>query len=300
MILFAYFAVFCCTNFLVNCSEAASYKELNDFKSFLLLKKLDAQSEKTYAAFRNNFTKKFLKNEMKNDPEGGTQSLGIGTAIKAQGNLMMDEVRTLINNSGPEEDPQIQFGRLAFLYAVMNRADLATAKSLKRVCTIDGLLDGESNANLCGSYGEYLVKLIELRLGIVTSRILYSNGVLGIPRGWYAHVQEIIRGLQANEMLSDSLKFLLTLLRSVANNSEEIDTGMMPKVLSPKSFFNSVPSSQQGGIGTASQPVSAKITVDATNLTRQLTETFRQNQNQQQPTQLDSTLSGLLPGMLVL
>lgn len=283
---------------VVKGSGSASIKELSDFKSFLLMKKLEVQSLKTYSSFKDNFTKKFLKNEMKKEK---TPVYGALNEPASKTDNTIDKVKELLKSSGPVEDPQIQFGRLAFLYAVMNRGDLATITSIKRVCTFDGLLEGENNANICGVYSDYLGKLIELRIGIVTSRILYANGVLGIPRGWYAHVEEVTKELQANGMITDSLRHLMILLTTVAKSNEEIDSSLVPHVLSPKSFIsNSSSGVNQPNQATLAASPRANVTVDATHLTRQLTENMKQQQQQVQQPQFDSSLTRMLPNMLIL
>ena len=269
------------------------------------MKKLEVQSLKTYSSFKDNFTKMFLKNEIKKEKSPVYGALN-EPANKTDDTI--DKVKELLKSSGPVEDPQIQFGRLAFLYAVMNRGDLATITSIKRVCTFDGLLEGENNANICGVYSDYLGKLIELRIGIVTSRILYANGVLGIPRGWYAHVEEVTKELQANGMITDSLRHLMILLTTVAKSNDEIDSSLVPHVLSPKSFISNSSSSGSGVYQTnqmATAAPRANVTVDATHLTRQLTESMKQQQQQQQQQQVqqpqfDSSLTRMLPNMLIL
>ena len=285
----------------VKCSDTATLKELENFKSFPLMKKLEVQSQKTYSAFKDNFTKMFLKNEINKDKVSNSSTVfGINNAMKEQNDQMINQVNTLIKSSGPMEDPQIQFGRLAFLYVVMNRGDLSAANSIKRVCTFDALIEEKTNANLCGDYSEYLVKLIELRIGIISSRILYSYGVLGIPRGWYAHVQEMVKELEAAGMLSDSLKHLMILLTTVTKSNEEIDSRFVPQVLSPKSFANATESNQSGNSVAPTAVMQTNVTVDATHLTRQLTESMKQQQQQERTPQFDSALSRMLPNMLIL
>ena len=304
MIVFTCFLALCFVNFsAVKTDKSANFKDLHDFKSFLLLKKLEVQSEQTYSNFKENFTKMFLKNEIQKTESSSARGSGVSGATKEQGDQVIDEVKLLISSSGPIEDPQIQFGRLAFLYTAMNRADLAAANSIKRVCTVDGLMHDDSNSNLCGTYSEYLVKLIELRIGIITSRIMYANGILGIPRGWVAHVQGIVKELQAHGMLNDSMKHLNVLLTAVSNSNEEIDIGMLPNVLSPKAFNgggsgNALENAERQRAIVAATPQTANVTVDATHLTRQLTENLRAQQETKP--QFDSTLTGLVPGMLVL
>ena len=206
-----------------------SYASMFDsFSSYSTERKLYLQALKTYDKFKENFTKKLLKNEITTEEHKAELIQGLQDAGAEK------EMKEFLLKGGPIEDPQIHLGKLAFLYTVLNRADYAAAASLRKICIAENLLDSKTNPNVCNTYAPYMVKLIEIRISAVTSRILFSSGLLGIPKGWIEHVQGIVKDLEISGMLSDSLKHLLYLLRGVAQNNEEIDTSILPNILNAK------------------------------------------------------------------
>lgn len=248
----------------------------DSFNSLSPEKKLYSQAQKTFEKFKENLTKKLLMSEITSEEAKEALLQGLkdtGTEAK---------VKSFITKGGNEfvEDPQIQLGKLAFLYTALNRADFAAATSIKKICLAENLLDSRTNSNVCNTYSQYLTKLIEMRIGVITSRILFSSGLLGIPKGWIEHVQNMVKDMEVTGILSDSLKQLLFLLRGVAQNNEEIDTSMLPNLLSPKTHLipetnsNVIPQIQQQtppAIAVQQQPVMIapppqKITIDARNL----------------------------------
>lgn len=226
----------------------------------------------TYEKFKENFTKKLLQKEITTEQSKDKLIEGLRDTGAEQ------EVKEFLKKGGTVEDPQIQLGKLAFMYTVQNKANFAAAISLAKVCGADSLVNGKENPNICGTYAPYMIKLIELRIGIITSRILYPSGILGIPKGWVEHVQNMIKDLENAGLLSDSLKHLFYLLRGVAQNNEEIDTTILPNSLTPKTlsradyeatnnsplFTSNQPTMQQPII--IAPPPPQKISIDARNL----------------------------------
>lgn len=231
------------------------------------------QSQKTYEKFKENFVKMLLQKEITTVESREKLIEGLkGTGAEKQ----MEDF--LQKGGGIVEDPQIYLGKLAFMYTAQNKANFAAAISLVKACGADNLISDKENPNICNNYGPYMVKLIELRIGIITSRILYSSEILGIPKGWIEHVQNMVKDLENSGMLTDSLKHLLYLLRGVAQNNEEIDTSIQPNLLTPKilshantnpMFFQQAPSSPPPPIQQPiiiAPPPPQQISIDARNL----------------------------------
>lgn len=245
---------------------------LDSFSGFTPEKKIYKQSQKTYGKFKENFTKKLLQKEITTEQSKDKLIEGLRDAGAE------NEVKEFLQKGGAVEDPQIQLGKLAFMYTVQNKANFAAAISLAKVCGADSLVNPQENPNICGTYAPYMIKLIELRIGIITSRILYPSAILGIPKGWVEHVQNMIKDLENAGLLSDSLKHLFYLLRGVAQNNEEIDTSILPNLLTPKTLSHAdYESSNNSPLFTNNQPVvqqpiiiapppPQKISIDARNL----------------------------------
>ena len=223
--------LFIVTNLLLLSVSYASI--LDPFSKFSPEKKIYAQSQKTYEKFKDNFIKKLLQKEITTEESKEKLIEGFKDPEAEK------QMKEFFEKGGVVEDPQIYLGKLAFMYTAHNKANFAAAISLIKVCGAENLISAKENPNICNTYGPYMIKLIELRIGIVTSRILYSSGILGIPKGWIEHVQNMVKDLENSGMLSDSLKHLLYLLRGVAQNNEEIDTSIQPNLLTPKILSHS-------------------------------------------------------------
>lgn len=288
--------------FIIAASLLVSHASFTDsFSSLSLEKKIYSQAQKTFEKFKENFTKKLLMAEITSEEAKEALIQGLkDTGSEAK-------IKSFLQKGGTEiiEDPQIQLGKLAFLYTALNRADFAAATSIKKICTAENLLDSKTNSNVCNTYSQYLIKLIEMRIGVITSRILFSSGLLGIPKGWIEHVQNMVKDLEVSGFLSESVKHLMFLLRGVAQNNEEIDTSMLPNLLSPKTHLiseanpNIFPQMQQQAPPVASiqqqQPVMIapppqKITIDARNLS---------NRNSPTDQILDSIMGQMMQKMII-
>lgn len=270
----------------------------DSFNGFSPLKKLAVQSQKTYEKFKDQFTKQLLQNEITN-PETKEKLLQAGREV---GNAR--QIDEYLSSVGPTENPQIHLGKLAFIYSVMNRAELAAAMSINRICAVESLLNPKTNPNVCETYVPHFAKLIEMRIGVVTSRIVFSNGIVGIPKGWTDHVQSIVKDLETTGMLSDSLRNLLYLLRGVGKiNGEEVeeanDNGAA--LIAPKPFYHSMIPEKSAGIQenpSNSQPIvipppPVNVNIDTTNLVKEL-------RSKKETDTLDSIISQVLPKMMIL
>jgi hypothetical protein len=245
---------------------------LDSFSSFSPEKKIYAQSQKTYEKFKENFTKKLLQKEITTEESKDKLIEGFRDAGAEK------QMKEFLEKGGDAEDPQIYLGKLAFMYTAQNKANFAAAMSLIKVCGAENFISSKDNPSVCTTYSQYMIKLIELRIGVITSRILYSSGIVGIPRGWIEHVQNMIKDLENVGMLSDSLRHLLYLLRGVAQNNEEIDTSILPNLLTPKTLSradyesNSTLFNHEQHHAQLQQPIiiapppPQKISIDARNL----------------------------------
>lgn len=273
----------------------------NEFKKGSSQKKLYLQSNETFAKFKAAFTRQIMEREMSTAEKKAQLIEGLAeTAGPEQVAQMLSSLQ------GPVDNPQVQLGKLAFMYEAMNRADLAAVKSLNEVCEVENLIDSNENSNICKTYGPYLLKLIELRISVITSRIIYSHGLIGIPKGWIDHVQAMVGDLESASLCNDSLKHLMYLLKGIAQNNEEIDTYLLPNLLSSRDFMpaHSAFYHPNQGLNTfaasSTPPRSAKITIDARNLAKEIRQQQSQEQHHLKHSNLDPMFSQLLPRMMLL
>ena len=277
------------------CFFKNSHQGLMSFSSSPL-KQLALQSQRTYEKFKDQFTKQLLQNEIKN-PEMKEKLLQAGREV---GNEAL--INEYLRSAGPTENPQIYLGKLAFIYSVINRAELAAAMSINRMCSVESLLNPKTNPNVCETYVPHFAKMIEMRIGVVTSRIIFSNGIVGIPKGWTDHVDSIVKDLETTGMLSDSLRNLLYLLKGIGtiNGEEANDNGAA--LIAPKPFYNSMMPEQSAGShenSSNSQPIvipppPVNVNIDTKNLVKEL------RSKKETTDTLDSIISQVLPKMMIL
>lgn len=286
-----YLSLFIISNLCLTASASLIFGD--NFTKSSPLKKLFKQSQKTYELFIGQFTRQLIKGGI-NTPED--RKMFMDAVRDVEGGTKKAEEFLNKDKDLSSENPQVQLGKLAFLYTAMNRADLATATSITRICSVDNLLNDKKNPNVCNTYAPYLTKLIELRISVITSRIMYSGGIIGIPKNWVAHVQHMVKDLEAAEMLSDSLKHLLFLLRSVAQNNDEVDTAIRMNHLSPKTLTqaemlrNNLPTEHYTNLtAPVTAPIPQRITIDARNLTSQ----------QSRQSSLDTLIAQVMPKMMM-
>jgi hypothetical protein len=279
-----------------------SASALDKFRNHTPLKKLSVQSLATFRLFKDQFMKRLIKSEITSEEMKQKLMAGIQ---KTEGE---EKTRELFSSVGPDEDPQMHLEKLAFMYAAMNRADFASATSITRICTVEGLLRVKENENACTTYPTYLLKLIELRISIVTSRVIYSEGLVGIPKGWVDQVQSLIKEMEMAGLLSESLRNLLFLLQGIAKKTEEVDQGLAENLLHVPKIFPDQVNSTSTGMGIPSLSSSSffeqqhhhhhptRITIDARNLTKELSK--RQQSTPSNPNSSNETLNSMISQML--
>lgn len=277
----------------VHCSL---FRKFTDYSPQL---KLHEQSKETFSKFKKAFMHSFMRKELTSEKMKEKFLEGIEEVSSPV------QAAYLVNTMNSDrENPQVQLGKLAFMYEAMNRADLATATALDRMCNVENLINAELNPNICGTYVPYLLKLIELRLSVVTSRLVYSEGLVGIPKGWIEHVQGMVKDLENAGFLSDSLRHLYYLLRGLAKNNDEVDVAILPNLLSSKGFPTSMANPiyadntvlNETEHSSHATPPPTKITIDASNLTKKLVDQKQHDTSNL----LDPMLAQMLPKMMIM
>lgn len=119
----------------------------------------------------------------------------------------------------------VPFNDLAQSYMFLDKADVAKIEQLSRLCARgEGLLEADSS--LCKDLPTILFKTVESRVNLITYYVLNSAELLQIPEGWIQHVEHVRDGcLRAGMQPSESLGFVLTLLRHHAKLPEVIENG---------------------------------------------------------------------------
>lgn len=150
-------------------------------------------------------------------------------------------------------NPQVDLDELAGLYQSMNYADITAIDFIRANCNESGgLFVPSMDPGLCSTYLPILFKVIEGRIGTITSQYMFSDGILKAPPDWPEHANEMLKLLEEYKGVTGVFGVERSLVRKLKDQAEgRPEDPMGPPGSSPIVAMKAPPITQQGGYSNA-------------------------------------------------